>query len=457
VPPTNDLDNRDPDAAEAAVDVARLALRMVCASLPYLSGLAHTVRILPDDRIATAAITASGRLLVNPRWITRLRLPEVTFVMAHELMHLCLESHQRGVGTDGHLFNVAHDYIINDILAAELEMPVPAGGMAHEGARNLSAEQVVQMLDRSELPRPPRKHARRPPRASRGTLAEALAEAGLVPRPQPDPEPEMVPENVLGSGDVLDEETERRMFPGVDPQDIRSAGEAVRAAATQAASLTLLKSRIDAADALSEFPGTGSGDAVAVTQALRSQYVPPWELALQQWMEAVAPGPRTYCRPSRREAGSPDAVLAGRSRVGWTLHIVLDTSGSMESEIPHVLGLIAGFCEAVGVGLVHLLQCDSEVTQDDLVPPEALWSFTVAGFGGSDMSPAMNLLAEDPQVTAVIVITDGYIRYPGSDDSAEQTASPLPYDVLWALTDPARAAGFNPGYGRVVVIPPTGR
>ena len=29
---------------------------------------------------------------------------------------------------------------------------------------------------------------------------------------------------------------------------------------------------------------------------LRSYYRPPWEMILQQWLEAVAPGPRTYAR-----------------------------------------------------------------------------------------------------------------------------------------------------------------
>src|SRR4051812_5522652 len=48
---------------------AHAALRLVCASLPHLAGLAHAVRVTPDTRVPTAAIAASGRLLVNPDFV----------------------------------------------------------------------------------------------------------------------------------------------------------------------------------------------------------------------------------------------------------------------------------------------------------------------------------------------------------------------------------------------------
>src|SRR5262249_26163224 len=164
------------------------------------------------------------------------------------------------------------------------------------------------------------------------------------------------------------------------------------------------------------------GDVVAMTDALRSFYHPPWEAVLQQWLEAIAPGPRTYLRPSRRGADRTDVVLPGRKREGWTLHIVLDTSGSLGEELPRLLGWIAAFCEAVNVGTVHLLQCDVRVTVDEFVTPEELFHYRIAGYGGSDMSPALLRLGEDPEVEAALVLTDGYIDYP---------ADPPPYRILW--------------------------
>jgi hypothetical protein len=54
----------------------------------------------------------------------------------------------------------------------------------------------------------------------------------------------------------------------------------------------------------------------------------------------------------------------------------------------------------------------------------------------------MRHLAGDPEVEAVIVLTDGDIAYPGE---------PMPYAVLWALTSPNDY--FKPPYGQVIELP----
>jgi hypothetical protein len=51
-------------------------------------------------------------------------------------------------------------------------------------------------------------------------------------------------------------------------------------------------------------------------------------------------------------------------------------------------------------------------------------------------------LARDPELSAAIVITDGYIDYP---------QSAMPYAVLWAVTHQSE---FAPPYGQVLQLPP---
>ncbi len=214
----------------------------------------------------------------------------------------------------------------------------------------------------------------------------------------------------------------------------------MRREAVKAISLRELRREMDRQTSI----GQGSArDAISETflEAIATAYRPPWQLAVQHWLDAVAPGPRTFARPSRRGADREDIVLPGRKREGWTLHIVLDTSGSMTGTLPHVLGLIASFCEGAGVSDVHIVQCDVGVTSNDWVDVTALARFRVAGFGGSDMSPAMEQLAGDPEVAAVLVLTDGYIRYPEAEP---------PYAVLWGLVDGHEA--FSPPYGTVVHV-----
>ncbi len=60
------------------------------------------------------------------------------------------------------------------------------------------------------------------------------------------------------------------------------------------------------------------------------------------------------------------------------------------------------------------------------------------------MSPAMLALGADPEVEAAIVITDGAIDFPDG---------PMPYSVLWVVTDPATAETWRPPYGQVIGVP----
>ena len=127
---------------------------------------------------------------------------------------------------------------------------------------------------------------------------------------------------------------------------------------------------------------------------------------------------------------------------GRPLHGVLDTSGSLVEDLPYLLGLIASFCEQVDAGEVHLLQCDTTVTADEWVTPEGLRRHTLFGAGGSDLTPAMLRLADDPTVEAALVLTDGCIDYP---------REPMPYSVLWGLLGPQ--GSFLPPYGQVLELP----
>lgn len=401
--------------------VAR-GLRLLTAPLPHLSGLAAAVRVNIDARVPTMGVFASGRLVVNPAFVARLKDNELIFVLAHELLHLALRTHARARGSHHLEFNYAHDYIINDILRVELGFTsIPAGGLDMPGAREKSAEQIVLEM---------RRNADRMPSQSRVFDGRPVTlRHVLTPQPGSGQAQEQ-----REAGDVLDETAERDLFP--DEAD----GQAERAKAMA----ELAEKGLALARAMGAMRGrgeTGAGERQTV-DALRGLHRTPWEMALQKWMESVAPGERTFLRPSRRGATQADIVLPGRKRESWMLNVVLDTSGSMTGDIPRVLGAVADFCEALAVDDVRVVQCDTEVTADETLSPAELAHHQVAGFGGSDLTPAMLRLAEDPRVTACLVVTDGDIAYPPAG---------MPYAVLWVLTGPA-PSHFCPSYGHVLTI-----
>lgn len=421
----------DPAVAAPGADRHQLrrierGLRLLTVPLPYLAGLAAAVRVSLDDRVPTMGVFASGRLVVNPAFAERLNENDLIFVLAHELLHLALRTHDRARGSHHLEFNYAHDYIINDILRLELGVEhVPAGGLDMPGASRRSAEAIVLEMRRNAADMPSKTAVFGGEETTVGRLfgprgrGQAAGEGG----------------ERAEAGDVLGASREKELFP----DDVAAQAEDADAI-KEVASAGLALAR--AVGALNGLRGDDPGATSQVVSALRGLYRTPWEVVLQRWMESVAPGERTFVRPSRRGADRSDLVLPGRRRQGWMLNVIVDTSGSMAEEIPRALGAIADFCDGVAVDQIRLLQCDVTVTSDELLSPIDLAQYTVTGYGGSDLTPAMERLAADPQVRAAAIVTDGDIHYP---------ADPMPYAVLWVVPS-ARSAAFQPGYGRLVVM-----
>jgi predicted metal-dependent peptidase len=412
-------------AAREAADKATLAritrgMRMVTAPLPHLSGLAAHVRIALDDSVPTMGIFASGRLVANRGFTARLSNDDLIFVLAHELLHLALRTHDRAAGSTPIEFNYAHDYIINDILRHALgRTGIPAGGLDMPDARLRSAEEIVLEMRRQASQQPTRSQVWEGSAVTVEQVLNAARSGGQ------------------SLGDVLDAARERGMFPD-DSADQEARARAIRDIAKRgmalAKGLSVMHGR-----------GTGAGGERRHVRALRGIYRTPWHVALQRWLEGVSPGERTFTRASRRGAERTDIVLPGRQRYGMLLNVILDTSASMADDIPMALGAIADFCEATGVDEIRLVQCDTLVTSDEMLSPGELAEYEVKGYGGSDLSAALKGFADDPRVTSAIVITDGDITYP---------PDAMPYAVLWAI--PGETTSFAPPYGRVIAMPRAG-
>jgi predicted metal-dependent peptidase len=408
---------------------------------------------MPTDYFNVAAVSASGLLCINPEKFATIPLADAAFVLAHELLHLALDTHRRQEGANPHVVNVAHDYIINDMLGDVMARDVPLGGLVRMGARHESLEKLVVELSQGKGGQigcwsgGKRPKSQRRPLPGKSPMREALEKAGLVPPEKPAALP---PEPRSGgkgpAGDLISPGREEAMEPEMPAAVRQKLRDEIRKAAAKALSLAALRAKMD--EALSGTPPTDPQRGESLMKAIHTAYQPPWQLALQRWMDAVAPAGRSYAKASRRGAERDDGVvLCGRLRVGWTLHIVLDTSGSMIDILPNVLGMIASFCEGAGVSQAHVLQCDIEVTRDEWLEPAQLSEYQVAGFGGSNMSPAINQLADDSEVSAILVLTDGYIEYPALEP---------PCAVLWAVVrSPAGYdAGFAPSYGDVIFLEP---
>lgn len=461
------------------------ALNNVCVVRPYLSGLASLLKIYVSNLVDSAGITATGRLLINPEFLERQNLQELAFVIAHELMHLVLQTHEReGNYPDHNLINIAHDFIINDDImddfAAGMDRP-PANALhwpdyrdevdEWKPASEYSLEELVIDLKRQNIV--PKKSwnngvsntsskSERPLSGGGGcgSLGDLLKEAGInvsKNKSQSDSKSQSAnstdthPKNKQGAAvgtriknrlDVISEEDELKAFPELSPKSRAREQKSVQQVANRSRSEAVLMG--DLGNIKQSWRGLGgeAGNYYKNYSRLQDAYHVPWEMGLQRWFDSVAPGDRSFAKASRRGAWRTDVVLPGRKREGWTLHIVLDTSGSMIDILPKALGAIAYFCESNNVETVRVIQIDTIIHQDEFIDVQSLENIEILGLGGNDMQPAWDRLMEDPEIEAVVVVSDG-----GFDVPPEP-----PFQVLWAITDDYYKSWFNPTYGTVVYI-----
>jgi len=149
----------------------------------------------------------------------------------------------------------------------------------------------------------------------------------------------------------------------------------------------------------------------------------PWDVSLAKWFDtyfAPLEKHRTYSRPSRRQASTPDIPrprcapldIAIDSR---TFGVVIDTSGSMEAKtIGKALGSIASYSVAHDVPFARVVFCDADAYDAGYISPEDIAGrVAVKGRGGTALQPAINLLetAKDfPKDGPILIITDGEIE-----------------------------------------------
>ncbi len=314
--------------------------------------------------ISIAAVNAdAGEIYLNP--LRHYSDEEWRFILAHEMLHAALRHGDRCGARDPYLFNVAADYVINGWL---LEMGVGEmpDGLLHDPAlKGLSAEEVYDRIVRDQ-----RRIRRLATLAGKGrpdVLGEPLG------RPRDYVDLDDFYRRGLQHGFEL-HQRERGLIPAGLVEEIR---------------------------ALAHPPL-------------------PWDAQLARWFDEFVPSPqpvRSYARPSRRQAATPDIPRAGRhfppeEVARCTFGVVLDTSGSMSRTLlGKALGAIASYAAARDVTAARVVFCDAAPHDAGFLPTDEIAGrVRVRGRGGTILQPGIDLLerAEDfPSGAPILLITDG--------------------------------------------------
>lgn len=356
----------------AALRPWQRALSWFVSSYPLLAGIAAGITLVADAELArahgisVAAVNAeAGEIYINP--LRTLEDEEWRFVLAHEMLHAALRHGDRCGARDPYLFNVACDYVINGWLKEMDVGTMPEGLLYDATLAGLSAEEVYDRLA--------------------GDLRRMRRLATLRGK---------------GVGDILG----GPLGPRCDYVDL---DEFYRRGLHQGLDLHQRQER-------GFLPG-------GLVEEIRTLSHPPlpWDAQLARWFDEFVPRPepvRTYARPARRQASTPDIPRAGRyfppeEIARCTFGVVLDTSGSMNRILlGKALGAIASYAEARDVPAARVVFCDAAAHDAGYVSvTDIAGKVRVHGRGGTVLQPGVDLLqrAEDfPPGAPVLIITDGW-------------------------------------------------
>ncbi|MCT2582840.1 vWA domain-containing protein [Actinophytocola gossypii] len=367
------------------------ALSWFVSSFPLLGAVAGGFTLVPDAEVArawdisVAAVSPEhGEIYVNP--LATLSAEEWRFVLAHEMLHAALRHDRRVDGRDPYLWNVACDYVINGWLVAMGVGHAPDGLLHDQRLTDLSAESVYDTLT-TDLRRS-RKLATLG-RATGDVLGDWLSEPEAERRRASRRERRPTPWAADRARRVdLDEFYRRALTQGLEYQHASDRGTV----------------------------------PAGLEEEIRALDHPPlpWDAQLARWFDEhvrSAEPRRTYARASRRQAASPGIPRPGRVRPEEltsrpTFGVVLDTSGSMDTELlGKALGAIASYATARDVPAARVVFCDAVAYDAGYLPVELIAGrVRVRGRGGTVLQPGVTLLERAPDFPAdgpILVITDG--------------------------------------------------
>jgi len=345
---------------------------------PFFATLASRLTTIEDPAIRTMA-TDGRHLIYSPDFVDGLNREELTFVLAHEVMHNALEHHCRRQSRDPKRWNIACDYAINGELEEAGVGKMPKCGLIDPTYTGRAAEEIYALL----------------------------------------------PEDSGGKGDGQD--------PGGCGGVLDAAGPGDQAALKEAAAEVRVAVRQAANAATGKMAGSMPESMKKLIEKLLAPVV-DWQAVLRRFIDENSN--RTdyaWTRPNRRMLPH-GLILPGQISDGIS-HIVIicDTSGSIYGEPEALNRFNAEINGAFGDGMIDkitVVYADARVSSWHEFQRGDEVKLEPTGGGGTAFADSFRWVAENANdASAVIYLTDLYVNEFGDEPHCP---------VMWAVYGDSR-------------------
>lgn len=361
----------DPDITEEALDAMRKDVydRITVARVglllkhPFFGNLATRLKVkAADDWLPTAAVDGRN-LYFNTQFFNAMDNAEIEFVVAHEILHCVFDHLGRRDERDPKLYNIAADYIVNNLLVRDKIGAKPKlvdcfQDFKYEG---WTSEQVYDDLYEN---------------------AEKI--------------------NLDDLGELLDEHLDLENGTGEDGKPTYSKEE-----------MKEIRDSIKEA-MLSAAQAAGAGKVPGEVQRLIKQFTEPkmnWREILQQQIQSTVKNDYSFARPSRKSHFG--AVIPGTvNEETIDICVALDTSGSIGNEqLMDFLGEVQGIMNQYSDYNIKIWCFDTKVynLEEFTAHDGDITEYQAAGGGGTDFDANWQFMKEEGiEPKKFIMFTDGY-------------------------------------------------
>jgi len=352
---------------------------------PFFGNMATRLRIMAaDDWLPTAAVDGRN-LYFNTQFFNAMSNKEIEFVIAHEILHCVFDHLGRRDDRDPVLYNIAADYIVNNILVRDRIGEKPKLVDCYQDFKYEGWQSEAVYDDLFEEAK------------ERGK--EFLEELG-----------ELLDEHLDGEGDddgAAEEGKEEKDSKGNSvskkkPKFTKEEAKKIRD--------EIKESMMQAAQA------AGAGNTPGEVQRMIKELTEPkmnWREILQQQIQSTVKNDFTFSRPNRK-GWHTGAILPGQD-FDETIDIcvALDMSGSIgNSQAKDFLGEVKGIMDQYQDYNIKIWCFDTEVYNEQEFSADGgkdLTEYEIYGGGGTDFMCNWTYMKEQGiEPKKFIMFTDGY-------------------------------------------------